>query len=122
MPDVLETQQALTAVAVVLSDIKSIAAADGSLKCARLEGFEVVETGGGCLALRRNVGEFYMLLTSECGSEVPDEEDWEENLIGIYREGQGEDDDSEVICMSARELLDLLNNDTNGLDSDSQGS
>ncbi|RMM39284.1 hypothetical protein QO021_30165 (plasmid) [Pseudomonas amygdali pv. lachrymans] len=118
MPALIETQQTLTAVEFVLSDIKSIVGADGTLKCTGLEGFEVVETGGGCLALRRDAGELYMLLTSECGSDVPDEEDWEENLIGIYRE----DDDSEVMCMSARELLDLINTETQREVSKSQGS
>ncbi len=118
MPTLLENQQALTGAGFALSDFKSIAGADGSLKFTGLDGFEVVETGGGCLAMRRNAGEFYMLLTSECGSDVPDEQDWEENLIGIYRE----DDDSEVMCMSARDLLDLINKDTKPIDIESLDS
>ncbi|SBW84632.1 hypothetical protein PVE_R2G0606 [Pseudomonas veronii 1YdBTEX2] len=118
MPTLLDNQQALTDAGFALSDFKSNAGADGTLKCTGLEGFDVVETGGGCLALRRDAGGFYMLLTSECGSDVPEEEDWEQNLIGIYRK----DDDSEVMCMSARELLDLINNDTKRIDSESQGS
>lgn len=118
MPTLLENQHAMTAAGFALTDFKSIAGADGTLKCTGLEGFEVVETGGGCLALRRDAGEFYMLLTSECGSDVPEEDDWEENLIGIYREA----DDSEVMCMSARELLDMINSDNKRLESESQGT
>lgn len=118
MPNPHENQQALTGAGFALSDFKSISGADGSIKPTGLDGFEVVETGGGCLALRRDVGGFYMLLTSECGSDVPDEQDWEQNLIGIYRK----DDDSEVMCMPARELLDLINNDTKPIDSESLDS
>lgn len=118
MPTLLGNHQALIAAGIDLSDFKSIAGADGTFKCTGLVGFEVVETGGGCRALRRNAGGLYMLLTSECGSDVPEEEDWEDNLIGIYRE----DDDSEVMCMSARELLDLINNETKRIDSESHGS
>ncbi|WP_439126258.1 MAG: hypothetical protein ACNJA3_28225 (plasmid) [Pseudomonas rhizophila] len=118
MPTLLENNQTLIAAGFDLSNFKSIAGDDGTLKCTELEGFDVVETGGGCRALRRDAGGLYMLLTSECGSDVPEEEDWEGNLIGIYRE----DDDSEVMCTSARELLDLINNDTKRIDSESQDS
>lgn len=103
MENLNDKQNALTSAGINLPDIKP--EVDGSLKLTALPGFEVVHTGGGCKALRRDANGFYTLLTSECGSDVPDEEDWEENLIGVYRDA----DDEEVLCLTARELLEMVN-------------
>lgn len=66
--------------------------------------FEAVHTGGGCMALRCDVGEFYMLLTTGDGCSVPDLDDWEDNLIGVYRKA----DDEEIACVTALEWLEAM--------------
>ena len=67
-------------------------------------GFVAVHTGGGCMALRRDCGDFYILITSEDGSDVPDMQDGDSNLIGIYRES----DDEEIACVAAMEWQQVL--------------
>lgn len=49
-------------------------------------GFFEVNTGGGCMALQRDLADGrYLLLTDESGVEIPDE-DWEACLIGLFNE------------------------------------
>ncbi|AFK73030.1 hypothetical protein YSA_p00142 (plasmid) [Pseudomonas putida ND6] len=66
--------------------------------------FEMVHTGGGCMALRRDIGDFYMLLTTGDGSDVPDLDDWGDSLIGVYRKDDGE----EVACVTALEWFEVM--------------
>lgn len=66
--------------------------------------FEMVHTGGGCMALRRDVGDFYMLLTTGDGCYVPDLDDWEDNLIGVYRI----EDNEEIACVTATEWFEVM--------------
>lgn len=74
-------------------------------------GFIEVQTGGGCIALRRDIGDFFMLITSEDGCDAPDLQQWESNLIGIYREGAGDEDDREIVCVNARVWEELVGTD-----------
>lgn len=48
-------------------------------------GFTIIGTGGGCEALELTVGEFVILITSDDGCSIPDEAEWVDSLIGIYR-------------------------------------
>ncbi|MCU9527554.1 hypothetical protein [Pseudomonas mosselii] len=116
MPSVTEIKSTLAAAGFKMPDMSPVAETN-IVKTAGLCGFSKVHTGGGCMALRRDAGDFYIMLTDEGGSDLPDEQDWEQNLIGIYRET--DEGDEEVICMSAREFLDLINADK--LNSGSQG-
>lgn len=52
-------------------------------------GFEPFHTGGGCMALRRDVpGDRYLLLTSSDGSHIPDKpEDADTAILGLYTNG-----------------------------------
>lgn len=67
-------------------------------------GFVAVQTGGGCKALRCEVGDFYILITSADGSDVPDMQDWDSCIIGVYRES----DDDEIACVTAIEWQDVI--------------
>lgn len=68
-------------------------------------GFESVETGGGCAALRLDLSDHhFMLLTDESGSYEPDLDDWENALVGKLEMESGD----EVCCVFARELLRLI--------------
>lgn len=78
--------------------------ADGSPKDSVTEGFQLVHTGGGCMAMRRDFGSHYMLLTSDDGSDVPDMEDWQSSLIGVYRES----DDEPLACVTAQEWQQVI--------------
>lgn len=49
------------------------------------------------MALRKQIGDYYMLITSEDGCYLPDQDEWEENLIGVYRDS----DDAEISIMTA---------------------
>lgn len=70
----------------------------------RGSGFAAVHTGGGCMALRRDSGDFYILLTSGDGSDVPDMQDWDSSLIGVYRDS----DDEEIACVTAMEWQQVV--------------
>lgn len=65
-------------------------------------GFERVNTGGGCVALHRDLGNgTYLVLTDSSGSYEPDLADWRDALVGLYRTATGD----EIECVFARELL-----------------
>lgn len=116
MPNVTEIKTTLAAAGFKMPDMSTVAGTN-IVKTAGLAGFSKVHTGGGCMALRRDAGDFFIMLTDEGGCDLPDEQDWEQNLIGIHRET--DDGDEEVLCMSAREFLDLINADK--LNSESRG-
>lgn len=65
--------------------------------------FEEMHTGGGCLALRRSMGGLFMLITDEDGSNLPDMQDWKENMIGVYREA----DDEEVVVLTPLQWMQV---------------
>lgn len=67
-------------------------------------GFNAVHTGGGCMALRRDSGDFYILITSDDGCDVPDTQDWDSSLIGVYRNS----DDEEIACVTAMEWQQVV--------------
>lgn len=62
-------------------------------------GFALAHMGGGCMAMRKECGAFYMVLTSEGGDDVPDQEDWDSNLVGVYHQADG----AVVMCVSVSE-------------------
>jgi hypothetical protein len=67
-------------------------------------GFSLAHTGGGCMAMRKECGPFYMVLTSESGDDVPDPEGWDSNLVGVYRQA----DDAVIVCVSASEWKQVV--------------
>lgn len=109
MANLIEIQNTLNSFGFVLPASKDALVPSEVFNRSSLIGFQQVETGGGCNALRRDAGGIYILLTDEDGCDVPNEQDWAENLIGIYRVSTDPSaDDEEIFCMSARELLDLI--------------
>lgn len=86
----VEVHNALLAAGFNVPKTHPLFALDGSPKDPAVEGFEVVHTGGGCEALRCDYGRFYMLLTSDDGSNVPDPEDLQSSLVGVYRRADDE--------------------------------
>lgn len=63
-------------------------------------GFQVMDTGSGCTALHRDVGEGrVMVLTDNGGADTPDLEDWGSSLVGLQNA-----DGEELACVSASEL------------------
>lgn len=63
-------------------------------------GFQVMDTGSGCTALYRDVGEGrIMMLTDNGGAETLDLEDWESSLVGLQTA-----DVEELACVTAGEL------------------
>lgn len=71
-------------------------------------GYVAVPTGGGCMALRRNSGNFYTLITSEDGNDMPDMRDWSSNLIGVYRAS----DDAEIACATVMEWQQAISTES----------
>ncbi|WP_219096211.1 hypothetical protein [Pseudomonas sp. UMAB-40] len=104
MPTPTQTLNALRTAGFTASLSHPLVAEDGGRIDPCAIGFVAVHTGGGCMALRRQSGEFYMLITSEDGSAVPDLQEWEDNLIGVYRES----DDEEIACVTALEWQEVI--------------
>lgn len=85
--------------------------AEGNTVDPRTLGFDVVHTGGGCMALELKIGEFVVCLTSEDGCSLPEEVDWAENLIGVL---QG-DDREEVGMFTGLDWLEVVSAMTKGV-------
>lgn len=63
-------------------------------------GFQVMDTGSGCTALSRGVGEGrIMMLTDNGGADTPDLEDWESSLVGLQNA-----DGEQLACVAASDL------------------
>lgn len=89
---------------------------DGSFIDPRTLGFEEVTTGGGCAALQLMVGEFRILLTSDDGCSVPDEDEWAEALIGV----DVSEDRDEVTTVTGLQWLEMVCSLTGTVLSDEQ--
>ena len=81
-----------------------LSAIDVSCSASDDAGFVGMHTGGGCLALRRSMGDLFMLITDGDGSNLPDLQDWKENLIGVYREA----DDEEVAVLTPVQWIQVM--------------
>ncbi len=68
-------------------------------------GFTYAHTGGGCEALEMVLGSFLIMITCEDGCTIPDPEEWQQALIGVYR---NDDDRDEVALLTGQEWLQLL--------------
>lgn len=80
-----------------------LCAAEGSCSASNDVEFVDMETGGGCRALRRSMGDLFMLITDGDGSNLPDLQDWKENMIGVYREA----DDEEVAVLTPLQWIQV---------------
>ncbi|MBP3998299.1 hypothetical protein [Pseudomonas koreensis] len=104
MQTAIQTRNALNAAGFTLSLGHALFTDDSGQFDPRSSGFVAVHTGGGCMALRRDSGDFYILITSDDGSDVPDMQDWNSSLIGVYRDS----DDEEIACITAMEWQQVV--------------
>ncbi|NDP49498.1 MAG: hypothetical protein GZ085_14140 [Sulfuriferula multivorans] len=101
-----QARHALRVAGITVPLIHPLFTASGGCLDPCASGFMVVHTGGGCMALRRDSDDFYMMITSEDGSDVPDIQELENSLIGVYRVLDGE----EIACVTAlawKEVISL---------------
>lgn len=77
---------------------------DGAQIDPRVNGFELITTGGGCEAFELNFGKFRILLTDENG-QLPIR-DWEQALIGVYP--MAYEDGEDVATVTGKEWMEML--------------
>lgn len=64
-------------------------------------GFEIWRTGGNCLAMKKEYGNFEILVTDESGCDLPSDESW---LAGLYY-----NNDAEIMVVYS---IDLKNSES----------